>query len=56
MTVYEFFLNLLSLVGDFINEIFDIFVGFPPIWIVLSIMFGVMFFSILFGIIRGRKM
>lgn len=55
MTVIEFFLKLLSLAGDFITEAFNMFVGFSPVWIVLSIMFGVMVLSLVFGILRGRK-
>ena len=56
MSVYDFFNALIRFMGDFISELFKHLLAFPPIWIVLSIVFGVSVLAIVFGIIRGRKM
>lgn len=56
MSALEFFTNLLLLAGEFLNELFNLFVGFSPVWIVLSILFGVSVVLIIFSILRGRKL
>ncbi len=56
MNALEFFTNLLVLAGEFLNELFNLFVGFSPVWIVLSILFGVSVVLIIVSILRGRKL
>lgn len=56
MNALEFFTNLLVLSGEFLNELFNLFVGFSPVWIVLSILFGVSVVLIIVSILRGRKL
>lgn len=56
MTAFEFFTNLIFFAGEFLSSVFDVFFNFTPVNIVLSVIIGVLGFSIVFGIIRGRKM
>lgn len=56
MTAFEFFLEILSFMGDMLNGFIDELFNFTPVNIVFSIILGLLAFSIAFGIIRGRKM
>lgn len=56
MTALEFFWEILTFTGDILNGIFDELFNFVPVNIVISVLLGLLGFSIVFGIIRGRKM
>lgn len=56
MTSIEFFIELLSFIGECVDGLLEVLYSFAPVYIVLSVLIGVIVLSIAFGIIRGRKM
>lgn len=56
MTAIEFFIEILSLIGESVNDFVNMLFSFAPVTVVLSVLFGIIVFSIVFSILRGRKM
>lgn len=56
MTSGDFFIKILSFIGECLDDLVEMFFSFAPVTVILSILLGIIVFSIVFGILRGRKM